>query len=165
MAFGDIVILGYYIKQIVADDAALFLWTTSPFLEKSFEVIRAWGFTYRTMAFVWTKVNEDGSPFIGTGYYTRANAEYCLLGVRGSMPVKPSDRPPQMIIEPVREHSRKPDCLYRRIRQMYRFRRGLELFASKYSAPLAYHHGLKPVGYDVNDQSVGKFLRSAAQSN
>lgn len=76
------------VSAIANRSCALFLWVTWPFIEKSFEIIRAWGFTYRTVGFVWVKSHIGFTGFaMGTGYYTRANSEPCLLAVRGKMSV------------------------------------------------------------------------------
>jgi N6-adenosine-specific RNA methylase IME4 len=106
------------VAEVCDKDAHLFLWVTMPFLDKGFEVLRAWGFKYSTVAFVWVKLRKKaaGSLFydtvhdfhVGQGYTTRANAEICLLGRRGK-PVRLSKAVRQLIVSPLREHSRKPD--------------------------------------------------------
>lgn len=117
------------VKDITGDNAALFLWTTWPTIMKYAPmVMEAWGFTYRTDGFIWIKRNRKGNgTFMGTGYYTRANSEPCLLCVKGRMPVA-NRGVSQVIIEPVGEHSRKPD-LYSRIELLYPGVPKLELFA------------------------------------
>ena len=91
--------------------------------------MEAWGFTYKTIGFSWVKSNKNGEGFkIGMGFYTRANVELCLLGVRGKMPVMARDVR-QVIYAPPREHSRKPDEVYERIERLYPGMSYLELFA------------------------------------
>jgi len=98
-----------------AADCALFLWITDPSLPQALEVIEAWGFVYKTVAFTWAKTTKDGAGFpIGCGYWTRANPEQCLLATRGR-PQRLSRAVPQLIVAPRREHSRKPDEVYERI--------------------------------------------------
>ncbi len=105
-----------------ADDCVLLLWTTDPLLEKAFEVIRAWGFTYKTVGFYWAKLNkssgrvptDERSFFTGLGFWTRANPEPCLLATRGH-PKRRSADVRKLVISPRREHSRKPDEVYDRI--------------------------------------------------
>jgi N6-adenosine-specific RNA methylase IME4 len=95
------------------------MWTTDPLLEKSFEVIKAWGFTFKTPGFVWAKTNaKSGTYFMGCGYYTRANPEYCLLATKGK-PKRLSRGVPKLIVSPRREHSRKPDETYERIEKLF----------------------------------------------
>jgi hypothetical protein len=71
------------VGALAADDALLFLWATFPNERDAHRVIDAWGFTYKTAAFVWVKLAKNGRPMFGTGSYTRANAEVCLLATRG----------------------------------------------------------------------------------
>lgn len=94
------------VSKISADDSALFLWATFPTLESAFEVIKAWGFTYKTVAFVWVKKNKKpDSWFWGLGHWTRANAEICLLATKGK-PRRNSKSVHQIIDERVEEHSK-----------------------------------------------------------
>jgi N6-adenosine-specific RNA methylase IME4 len=108
------------VAEWAADDCVLFLWTTDPLLEKAFEIIRAWGFTYKTVGFYWAKLNKssvssgEGRFFTGLGFWTRANPELCLLATRGSPHRRRSDVR-KLIVSPRREHSRKPDEAYDRI--------------------------------------------------
>lgn len=117
------------VEALAAKDSVLFLWTTMPFLQKAFEVIRAWGFTYKTVAFVWAKSSKTkkNAFVIGTGYWTRANAELCLLATKGH-PKRRRKDVPQLIVAPRREHSRKPDEIYPRIKKLVKGPY-LELFA------------------------------------
>lgn len=105
------------VASIAADDCVLFLWATYPNLPDAFRVIDSWGFTYKTVAFTWIKTNKDGTPFMGLGYWTRANAEVCLLATRGRPKRKARDVP-QVIISRRREHSRKPDEQYEHIMRL-----------------------------------------------
>lgn len=97
------------VEALAAPDCALFLWAVMPELPGALEIIKAWGFTYKTAGFTWAKQNRSGDGwFTGMGYWTRANAELCLLATRGS-PQRLAMDVPQLIVAPVREHSRKPD--------------------------------------------------------
>jgi N6-adenosine-specific RNA methylase IME4 len=102
------------VGDLAKDDAALFLWATNPMLPQALNVMEAWGFTYKTVAFTWAKTTKktdrSWAPkwHIGLGYWTRANTESCLLGVRGN-PKRVSQAVRQLIVAPLREHSRKPD--------------------------------------------------------
>ncbi len=72
------------VSNIAENDSILFLWVTFPCLEMGLEVIKAWGFTYKTVGFNWLKKNKKGIGwFMGLGHYTRANGEICLLATRG----------------------------------------------------------------------------------
>ncbi|TVR82717.1 MAG: DNA methyltransferase [Rhodospirillales bacterium] len=105
-----------------ADDCVLLLWATDPLLDKALEVIRAWGFTYKTVGFYWAKLQkchtapdfDERSFFTGLGFWTRANPEPCLLATRGH-PKRVAANVRKLVIAPRREHSRKPDEVYGRI--------------------------------------------------
>ena len=110
------------VSDWAADDCALLLWTTDPLLPTALEVIRAWGFTYKTVGFYWAKLNKSADPtlyreasfFTGLGFWTRANPELCLLATRGHPHRRRADVK-KLIVSPRREHSRKPDEAYQRI--------------------------------------------------
>lgn len=160
MKYKDIVALGLDIEPLLPANAALFMWTTYPFLEKAFPVIKEWGFQFKTVAFTWVKQSKTGEKWhMGTGYYTRANPEICLLGVRGKMPVHPHQRPPNLIVSPVREHSQKPSYVIKRISEMYPDSRRIELFASKNSEANSYLQGFTPVGFDIDGKYISQALR------
>jgi N6-adenosine-specific RNA methylase IME4 len=106
------------IAELVADDCALFLWAVDPLLDKAFELIRAWGFEYKTVGFYWVKQNNKGNGFFtGLGYWTRANPEQCLLATRGK-PRRRGKDVRKLVVEPRREHSRKPDDVRERIERL-----------------------------------------------
>jgi N6-adenosine-specific RNA methylase IME4 len=113
------------VKQLAAPNSVLFLWTCWPILPQALRVIKAWGFKYKTCGFCWTKARAQQlemfqdhiEPRMGLGYWTRANSEICLLATRGS-PKRRSTNVKQAIIEPLREHSRKPDCVHERIERL-----------------------------------------------
>ena len=72
------------VADLAAKDSALFLWATFPQLKEAFRVMEAWGFKYKTLAFLWLKQNRKAdSWFYGMGFWTRSNAEVCLLATRG----------------------------------------------------------------------------------
>lgn len=114
-----------------AENAVLFLWAVWPAMPDALRVIEVWGFEYKTIAWVWVKLNETSmGTHMGLGYYTRANTEPCLLAVRGRMPVAAHDVQ-ALIMSPVQEHSRKPDDQYRKIERLYPTGPYLEMFARR----------------------------------
>ena len=117
------------VADLAAEDCVLFLWATFPMLKEAFAVIDAWGFTYKTVAFTWVKENRKSSGlFWGLGYWTRANAEICLLATRGS-PKRQSAAVHQVILSPVEQHSKKPDAIRERIVTLMGDVPRVELFA------------------------------------
>jgi N6-adenosine-specific RNA methylase IME4 len=120
------------LRDIAADRCALFVWVTGPLLDRQIEVIKTWGFEYKTIAFSWVKLNPSGDGvFFGVGFYTKSNVELCLLATRGQ-PIKPAtDEVSQVIVAPRGEHSTKPDEAKRRIERLYPDARRIELFARR----------------------------------
>ena len=97
------------VADLAAPDSVLFLWATFPQLPEALRLIKAWGFTYKSVAFVWLKKNRKSEGwFYGLGFWTRGNAEVCLLATRGH-PKRQAANVHQFIIAPIQEHSRKPD--------------------------------------------------------
>lgn len=117
------------IQDICEDDCALFLWATLPLLPEAIYLIRAWGFTYKTVAFTWVKTNKKNfAPFFGMGQYTRTNAELCLLGIKGK-PKRENADVSQVILSPIDEHSKKPAEARDRIIRLFGELPRIELFA------------------------------------
>ena len=117
------------IEELADKDSVLFIWATFPQLKEAFKVIKAWGFKYKTVAFVWIKQNKSGKGwFFGLGFWTRGNAEICLLATKGK-PKRLSKRIHQLIISPVMEHSRKPAEVREKIVELVGELPRLELFA------------------------------------
>lgn len=132
------------IANIAAKDCALFMWVTFPQLNKFEELLAAWGFTYKTVAFVWIKLNKKvpiGSLqiieieellkkicFWGMGRWTRANAEICVLATKGN-PKRISASVGQLIFRPLRRHSEKPPEARDKIVQLVGNLPRIELFA------------------------------------
>ena len=103
------------VKEIADKDCILFLWATFPQLKEALQLIKAWGFTYKSVAFVWLKQNRKSPTwFYGLGFWTRGNAEICLLATKGH-PKRQSNKVHQFIISPVEQHSKKPDITREKI--------------------------------------------------
>lgn len=117
------------ISTLTDKNAVLFLWVTFPQLAEAFRVIEAWGFKYKTVGFVWIKQNRSGKGFFfGLGYWTRSNAEVCLLATKGK-PKRQSRKVSQLIISPLERHSKKPDKTRDLIVELMGDLPRLELFA------------------------------------
>jgi N6-adenosine-specific RNA methylase IME4 len=113
------------VSDLAAEDCVLFMWACWPSIPDALDIIKAWGFEYKTCGFDWMKAHagqiemfrDDADVQVGMGYWTRANSEPCLLATRG----KPKRRNADVrmgIIEPRRQHSRKPDCVPSRIERL-----------------------------------------------
>jgi len=107
------------VDKIADKDCVLFMWMTFPTLVEGLKVLESWGFKYKTVAFVWIKQNKKApSLFWGLGFWTRANAEICILATKGN-PKRVSAKVHQVIISPVEEHSKKPDETRKRIVELF----------------------------------------------
>ena len=117
------------VAEIAAADCALFLWGTFPQLKAALRVIESWGFSYKTLAFLWLKQNRKSDTwFYGMGFWTRSNAEVCLLATRGH-PKRQSAGIHQLIISRIEEHSKKPVVVRSKIVQLLGDLPRIELFA------------------------------------
>lgn len=117
----------------IASDAVLFLWTTFPQLADAFKVAEAWGFKYRTCAFTWVKLNKNGSHCFGLGFWTRSNAEVCLIFTKGNYPRRACNSVSQIILSEREWHSKKPDEARKRIEELMGDLPRIELFARQYA--------------------------------
>jgi N6-adenosine-specific RNA methylase IME4 len=118
------------VAHLTAPVAHLYLWVPNTLLSDGLEVMRSWGFTYKTNI-VWHKIRKDGgSDGRGVGFYFRNVTELVLFGVRGknARTLAPGRRQVNYIGTRKREHSRKPDELYDII-EACSDRPRLELFA------------------------------------
>jgi len=119
------------VRDIAADDCVLFMWITMPQLPIAFTIIDIWGFEYKTCAFTWVKRNKIADTFFwGMGNWTRANAELCLLAIKGK-PKRESARVHSVIYSPIQKHSRKPAETRDRIVELCGDVPRIELFATE----------------------------------
>jgi N6-adenosine-specific RNA methylase IME4 len=113
------------VKDIANRNSILFLWTSSPHLPQALELMKSWGFEYKTIGFVWDKQRTN------PGSYTLSQVEICLLGKRGIIP-RPFNRNQRQFLSSLREkHSKKPDEIRDRITRMFPSQKKIELFARK----------------------------------
>jgi N6-adenosine-specific RNA methylase IME4 len=102
------------VSAVIEDMAHLYLWVPNALLPEGLEVMKAWGFTYKTNI-IWYKIRKDGGPDRrGVGFYYRNVTEMLLFGIRGkkARTLAPARSTPNIISTQKREHSRKPDEQY-----------------------------------------------------
>jgi N6-adenosine-specific RNA methylase IME4 len=120
------------VVDLAAADSVLLMWVIDPMIEEGYQVMRAWGFTPKTVGFYWVKENVKSAGFFtGLGYYTRANPEQCILGVRGRGLPRRDRGVKRLLIAPRGQHSEKPEEAYERIERLFGEVRRLELFARR----------------------------------
>lgn len=135
-----------HIEKLAADDCTLFMWGTWPKIPDALEVMRAWGFEYKTVGFLWVKANPTENTgqmcfipqtklndFMGMGMWTRSNTEFCLIGVRGK-PKRQSASVKQVVYSPLLRHSEKPGEVRDLIVELMGDIPRIELFARKKTA-------------------------------
>jgi len=110
------------VKEMLEDDAVLFLWVTSPLLEESFQIIKAWGFKYKT-SMVWDKVKHN------VGNYVSVRHEFVLICTKGS--ATPDNKKLHNSVQRIErtKHSRKPEKFREIIDDIYTYGNRIELFA------------------------------------
>jgi N6-adenosine-specific RNA methylase IME4 len=118
------------VQQIATDNAYLFLWVTSPLIGEIIQsgLMKHWGFKQKNVAFTWIKTTKHGKLHWGMGNWTRANPEFCLLGIRGK-PKRISCAVHSVVMAPIGPHSRKPDVVRDRIVELCGDLPRVELFA------------------------------------
>lgn len=121
------------IQEIAKDDCLLFMWVTNPHLEQGLALGKAWGFQYRTVAFVWDKMCHN------PGQYTMSYCELCLVFKKGKIPTPRGARNiKQLVRVPRGNHSEKPMEVLKGIESMFPTQDRIELFARH-----------QPEGWDV----------------
>lgn len=136
------------VGDIADDNCVLFLWATFPKLEEALKLITSWGFTYKTNAFTWVKLNKKrDTPFMGMGNWTRSNAEICLLGVKGK-PKRVNAGVRSTVLSRLEEHSKKPDSIRDAIVTLMGDIRRIELFARHRT------NGWDAVGRDIDNEDI-----------
>lgn len=114
------------VNSIAAEDCILFMWTTGPQLGNSIELGTAWGFEYKTVAFVWDK--QVHNP----GRYTLSQTEFVLAFKKGRFPTPRGARNVRQLVSIRRgEHSEKPEAIIDGISEMFPQQKKIELFARK----------------------------------
>lgn len=127
MTLEEIMAMGPLVRALAAPDCALFFWTSGPHLENALMILDVWGesgdamnpiFRYSTKVFCWAKENPSGEGWhMGTGFWTRANTEDCLLFLKGH-PTRLDKGVRQLITAPVGDHSAKPEEVHARIERL-----------------------------------------------
>jgi len=120
------------IRDILAKNCILFIWTTDYHLNKCLEVIKSWGFEYKTIGFTWLKKNKQGKPVCFMGAYTmKSGIELCLLATKGKDAHKlVKNHKVRAFIESQRKkHSEKPNEVRKRIVELVGNVPRIELFA------------------------------------
>lgn len=141
-------IMSLPVGRLAQRDCILLLWTTGAMQPQAFDVMRAWGFTYKSQI-IWRKTTAAGKVRMGTGYWARSMHEPILIGSIG----KPSKFSafPSIFDGIAREHSRKPEEFYSLVDKHTSGMRRADLFSRQSRA-----------GWDSWGHEMGKFDEVAA---
>ena len=141
------------VEAIAEDDSLLFMWTTSPHLQQAIDLGTAWGFGYKTVAFVWNKMVHN------PGQYTLSYCELCLLFKRGRIPRPRGARNVKQLLNiPRKAHSEKPLEVSENIEKMFPTQKKIELFAR------AQRKGWHSWGLEAIEQEAGISPEDASDS-
>ncbi|KKN52808.1 hypothetical protein LCGC14_0608510 [marine sediment metagenome] len=142
------------VGRISADTSILFLWATAPLLREALDTLDAWGFAYKTVGFVWIKKNKKSlTNFWGMGHYTRACAEFVLIGTKGkTKDLIASHKIHQIIEAPIDIHSKKPNIVRKKIEELCKDGSKIELFATEKTG------NWDVIGYRANGKDVKQAL-------
>jgi len=118
------------VKEMLADNAVCFMWSTDAHLPDAIKVMKAWGFKYKTIAFIWNKKTSTGKQVCFMGKWTMKGSEICLLGTKGKAHNMIQSHKVRQLVESKRgRHSEKPDEVRKRIVELLGNRPRVELFA------------------------------------
>lgn len=134
------------VSNIADNNAVLFLWATVPLLPETFDIMRAWGFEYKTAVF-WRKIMS-----LGMGFWFRGQVELCLMGVRGKVKAFRCQKP-NFIQSKVRNHSQKPEEMYKLIEGLG-INPKIELFAR------CKRNGWDSIGFDIDSCDIKQRLEA-----
>lgn len=142
MNLREIAALGPTVTRLAGDNAVLYLWATSPHLPGAIDTVSAWGFTYRSFH-VWSKDR------VACGFWSRSNAELCIVAERGRPAAPPASLLLTSVIEGAPEadgHSTKPSVIHALVERLWPDARKIELFARR------EREGWRGVGYDLGQR-------------
>lgn len=118
------------IKDIIQEDCACFMWVTDSHLKEGIQLMEAWGFKYKTIAFNWIKKTSKGNNCVNVAPWTLKSSELCLLGTKGAMTKYKKNNSVMQLVESERtKHSRKPEEVRKRILDLFGDLQRIELFA------------------------------------
>lgn len=133
----DVELLNLDVPSLLHSKSVVFMWATAPRLDFAIDLLREWGLVYRGVAFTWVKTKKDGTPIGAQGVrpsFVKPTAEFVLVASRVAKgrPLPISDESVRhVVLEPKREHSRKPDQVHRSIESLYPDATKLEMFARR----------------------------------
>ena len=118
------------VKNITKEDAACFMWVTDSHIDEALEVLKSWGFKYKTIVFNWVKTTSKGNYCKNVAPWTMKSSEICLLGIKGAMTkYKQANNIESLVVSERKKHSQKPQEVRNRIELLFGELPRIELFA------------------------------------
>lgn len=139
-------------SRLLAPDAVALLWIIDTHVPHALRCVEAWGLTYKTVGFYWTKVRPSGKEHIGLGYYTRANPEQCWIATRGAGIPRVSRAVRRWLHAPSGAHSEKPDAFYTAVEELFGDVPRVDVFARKRRA------GWDAIGNEIDGRDIRDVL-------
>ena len=154
------------IDSISHENTCLFMWFTNKYLTRIDELLKAWNYVYKDIAFVWCKHYANGKEVCGLGWLTRHSVEMCLFAYRknrtlGIMKQRKNTNVKQILHAIKREHSRKPDICRKLVSDLLHHENKIELFARKYDDS-KYFTGWEIWPQQIHEQACLPRKRKAA---
>lgn len=140
------------ISRMLEDDAAVILWVIDSMLPQAMKCVEAWGLSFRTVGFYWTKEKPSGKEHIGLGYYTRANPEQAWILTKGKGIRRQSRAVRRWIHAPSGAHSEKPDIFYRKVDELFGNIPRVDVFARK------RREGWDVIGNEIDGRDIREVL-------
>ena len=144
------------VRDLLAPDAVILLWVTDPLLPRALEVVRAWGLTFKTVGFYWTKRKPSGAEHLGGGYYTRANPEQCWILTKGKGVSRADRSVRRLLAAPVRAHSEKPDLFYTEVERLFGNVPRVDVFARR------QRDGWDALGDEIDGRDIHDAIRQVS---
>jgi N6-adenosine-specific RNA methylase IME4 len=120
----------FKVNDIAEKDSVLFMWVVSPMLDDGIELMKSWGFKFKTVAFCWAKKSKNDKWLSNLGRWTMGGVELCLLGVKGKPnSLRKAMNVKQLVIAERKRHSEKPEEVRKRITDLMGDLPRIELFA------------------------------------
>ena len=109
----------------------LFIWSPYRHVRMMLDLCEAWGFTFKTIGFVWVKITKNNKLEYNPGWHTKSNSEPCWIATCGRVPIPKNGSVHQVVFAPITKHSEKPYEVNKRINTLYPTLNKLEMFARK----------------------------------
>jgi N6-adenosine-specific RNA methylase IME4 len=139
-------------QRLLAQDAVALLWVIDSMLPHAMRCVDAWGLSFRTVGWYWTKVRPSGKEHIGLGYYTRANPEQCWIATRGAGLPRVSRSVRRWLHAPSGAHSEKPDAFYAAVETLFGDVPRVDVFARK------QRPGWDAIGNEIDGRDIREVL-------